>query len=160
VSSTEDCSTVTIYTDGACLGNPGPGGWAAVLLSGNRRKEISGAAAGTTNNRMELKAAIEGLKQLKRSCRVVLITDSRYLHDALERGWLEKWRRNGWKTASRSPVKNQDLWRELHGLLQRHRVDFRWTRGHQGTEENERCDELARRAARGQKPSPGGSSGA
>lgn len=148
MSRSDERTPVTIYTDGACLGNPGPGGWAAVLLSGDRRKEISGSAAATTNNRMELKAAIEGLKQLKHPCRVVVITDSRYLHDALEKGWLEKWRRNGWKTAGRTLVKNQDLWRELHGLLQRHRVDFRWTRGHEGNEGNERCDELARQAAR------------
>jgi ribonuclease HI len=139
-----------IYTDGACLGNPGPGGWAAVLLENGDRREISGGKAGTTNNRMELMACIQGLQALRRPTKVTVVTDSRYLHDALTKGWLRKWRSNGWKTSARTPVKNRDLWEELLPLLQRHQVSLKWTPGHQGQPENERCDALAKAAALGE----------
>lgn len=138
---------VTLFTDGACLGNPGPGGWAVIIEESGHRRELSGGWAGTTNNRMELKAVIEGLKDLPHSQRVHVVTDSRYIHDALVQGWLQRWQKNGWKTASKSPVKNQDLWKELVELLHKHQVSIEWTRGHQGHAENERCDQLARKAA-------------
>lgn len=140
-------SEVTIYTDGSCLGNPGPGGWAAVLLCGETRKELAGGYAGTTNNRMELRAVIEALSALTRPCRVTLHTDSQYVRNALTKGWLDGWQKNGWKTAAKKPVKNQDLWQKLLPLTQQHQVDFRWVRGHAGDPENERCDVLARTEA-------------
>jgi len=138
---------VTLFTDGACLGNPGPGGWAVIIEESGHRRELSGGWAGTTNNRMELKAVIEGLKALPHSHRVHVVTDSRYIHDALVQGWLQRWQKNGWKTASKNPVKNQDLWKELVELIHKHQVSIEWTRGHQGHAENERCDQLARKAA-------------
>lgn len=141
---------VTIYTDGACLGNPGPGGWGAVLLDGGRRREISGGFQRTTNNRMELLAVIQALELLQRGSTVEVVTDSKYLHDAVSKGWLVKWRRNGWQTSERKPVKNQDLWLRLDALLQKHDVRFAWVRGHAGDPENERCDRLAGAAALGQ----------
>jgi ribonuclease HI len=138
---------VTIHTDGACLGNPGPGGWAAVLRHNDAEKELSGGFALTTNNRMEILAAIEGLEALNQPCRVDLHTDSQYLRDAVEKRWLAAWQRNGWQTSAKKPVKNKDLWLRLLPLLQKHQVSFHWVRGHSGNPDNERCDLLARVAA-------------
>lgn len=142
---------VTIYTDGACLGNPGPGGWAAILRYGEHQREISGRYRDTTNNRMELRAAIAALNALNRPCAIELHTDSSYLRDGITK-WVHGWQRNGWKTASKDPVKNQDLWRELLTALERHApaggIQWRWTRGHAGDPGNERADELAGAAAR------------
>jgi len=138
---------VTIYTDGSCLGNPGPGGYAAILLAGDHRLELSQGYAGTTNNRMELMAAIAGLETLKVKSAVELVTDSQYVKKAFTDRWLVGWKKNGWKTAAKQPVKNQDLWRRLDALIQAHEVSWRWVRGHAGHTENERCDELARAAA-------------
>jgi len=136
-----------VYTDGACLGNPGPGGWAAVLLYKNARKELSGGFSETTNNRMELLAVIKALSAFTRPCTVTLYTDSKYLSDAVTKGWLDRWQENSWKTAAKKPVKNQDLWQRLIPLLDRHQVEFKWVRGHSGNTENERCDVLAKQAA-------------
>ncbi|MGE4292094.1 MAG: ribonuclease HI [Desulfovibrio sp.] len=138
---------VTIYTDGSCLGNPGPGGWAAVLTWGEQRRELSGGYRKTTNNRMELRAVIEALSTLKKPCAVTLYTDSQYVRNALTKGWLDGWIKNGWKTSAKKPVKNQDLWQALMPLVKEHDVDFRWVRGHAGNPENERCDVLARTQA-------------
>ena len=139
---------VVIYTDGACSGNPGPGGWGAILISGTRRKEISGGERQTTNNRMELAAAIEALKILKEPAVVDLFTDSTYLKRGMTE-WLPTWKKNDWKRKSGKrllPVKNEDLWRELDRLVGRHRVTFHWVEGHAGHPQNERCDRLARQA--------------
>lgn len=133
---------ITIYTDGSCSGNPGPGGWAALLLYGTHRREIAGAEAQTTNNRMELTAAIEGLRALKESCKVILHTDSSYLHNAFTKGWLEKWQQNGWKTAGKKPVENKDLWEELLQLSSKHTVDWRKVKGHSDNELNNLVDKL------------------
>ena len=133
---------VEIFTDGACKGNPGPGGWAAIVRSGVREKEISGGEPLTTNNRMELLAAIRGLEALKRPCRVALYTDSIYVRDGITR-WIHGWQRNGWKTADRKPVKNEELWRELVDAAAPHRVEWHWVKGHAGHPENERADQLA-----------------
>jgi ribonuclease HI len=133
-------------TDGACKGNPGPGGWGVVIRSGEREKEMSGGEPLTTNNRMELMAAIQGLKALNRPCRVVLSTDSRYVMDGLTK-WLAGWQRNGWKTAARQPVKNADLWQELVSAAAPHRIRWEWVKGHAGHPENERADKLASDAA-------------
>ena len=135
---------VLLYTDGSCLGNPGPGGWGAILRHDGREKELSGAFAGTTNNRMEITAVLEGLCALREPCIVDIYTDSQYVRKAVSDGWLENWQRNGWRTSAKKPVKNQDLWQRLLPLLQRHRVNFHWIRGHAGYPENERCDALAR----------------
>jgi len=137
--------TVRIYTDGACSGNPGPGGWGAVLLFGEHRREISGAAPETTNNRMELTAAIRALEALTRRSAVDLYTDSTYVKDGITR-WLANWKAKGWRTASKTPVKNRDLWEALDALSSRHDVRWHWVRGHAGTAENERADALARAA--------------
>jgi len=137
---------VTIYTDGACSGNPGPGGWGCILMYNQHKKESSGGAADTTNNRMEITAALEALKLLKVPCQVDLYTDSAYLCNALEKRWLETWSKNGWKTASKSNVENQDLWKELLIQLQRHDVQFHKVKGHADNEFNNRCDKLARDA--------------
>lgn len=137
----------TIYIDGACFSNPGPGGWAAVIITEKLSKEIFGGFSETTNNRMELKALIEALKALNKNCKVSVITDSRYLHDALNKGWLRRWLSNGWKTSSKKPVKNRDLWQELIPLLDKHKLCIQWTKAHQGLEMNERCDFLAKKAA-------------
>ena len=145
---------VTVYTDGSCLGNPGPGGFAAVLLSGRHRRELSGGYADTTNNRMELMGVIEALAALKRPCDVTLYTDSSYIKNAVTRDWLGNWRRNGWRTADKKPVKNRDLWERLSTLLTRHAVSFRFVRGHSGDPENERCDELASAAASSRRLKP------
>ncbi|MFH0911573.1 MAG: ribonuclease HI [Planctomycetota bacterium] len=136
---------VFIYTDGACSGNPGPGGWGAVLLCRTplRRKEISGAEFHTTNNRMELMAVIRALESLREPCEITVATDSRYLHDAFARHWIERWQRNGWKTSARAPVKNQDLWARLLALLPSHAVRWEWIRAHNDHPENERADRLA-----------------
>jgi len=136
---------VDIYTDGACRGNPGPGGWGAVLRAGSREREIMGAERSTTNNRMELTAAIEALRALKRPCRVRLHTDSQYLRQGITE-WINGWKRRGWKTAGRKPVKNQELWRTLDEETSRHEVEWIWVRGHSGHPENERADDLANRA--------------
>jgi len=133
-------------TDGACKGNPGPGGWGAVIRSGDKEKTLSGGEKLTTNNRMELTAAIQGLKALKRPCRVVLSTDSRYVMDGLTK-WLPGWQRNGWKTAAKQPVKNADLWQELVAAAAPHRIRWEWVKGHAGHPENERADQLASDAA-------------
>jgi ribonuclease HI len=143
---------VTIYTDGSCRGNPGPGGWAAVLQYQNKEKEISGFEPDTTNNRMELKAAVEALKALKRSCDVDVYTDSQYVRQGMT-AWIFNWRKNGWKSADKKPIKNQDLWVELDDLSKQHQVKWHWVKGHSGHPMNERVDELARRAVEiGDKP--------
>ncbi len=136
---------VLIYCDGACSPNPGLGGWGVVLLAPEKglRKELSGAEAESTNNRMELTAAIEGLRALKRPSRVRVITDSEYLQKAFTQGWLERWRRNGWRTADKKPVKNIELWQALMQAMAEHDVEWSWTRGHGQDEENNRCDKLA-----------------
>ena len=136
---------VEIHTDGACSGNPGPGGWGAVLEWNGKRRELSGGEAATTNNRMELMAAIAALEALKRPMRVVLFTDSQYLRQGITE-WLEGWRARGWRTADRKPVKNRDLWERLDAARARHRVEWRWLKGHAGHELNERADALARAA--------------
>ncbi len=138
---------VSIYTDGSCLGNPGPGGWAAVLLHSKKRMELSGGYAGTTNNRMELMAVIKGLGALTSPCKVKLYSDSKYFLNAITKGWLQSWKKNGWKTAAKKPVKNKDLWLMLEPLLARHSIEFIWVKGHNGCIENERCDILARAEA-------------
>ena len=136
---------VEIFTDGACRGNPGPGGWAAILRWRGKEKELSGAEPMTTNNRMELMAAIMGLEALRRPSTVCLSTDSLYLKDGITR-WIHAWKRNGWRTADKKPVKNSDLWQRLENALERHRVSFEWVRGHAGHPENTRADALARLA--------------
>lgn len=137
-------SRVVIYTDGACRGNPGPGGWGAVLRSNGREKELFGGEPDTTNNRMELTAAIRGLAALKRPCEVDLFTDSEYLRLGITQ-WMKNWKQRGWKTASRKPVKNQDLWQALDAEAARHDVRWHWVKGHAGDEGNEWADELANR---------------
>ncbi|MAT91090.1 MAG: ribonuclease HI [Halioglobus sp.] len=135
---------VEIYTDGACRGNPGPGGWGALLRYGDKEKELYGGEPATTNNRMELRAAIEGLRALAQPCRVKLTTDSTYVRNGIT-SWLAGWKRKGWKTAARKPVKNVDLWQALDEQNQRHEVQWEWVKGHSGHAENERADELANR---------------
>lgn len=139
---------VDMFTDGACSGNPGPGGWAAILRSGTAEKEISGGEVATTNNRMELLAVINGLRALKTSSKVTVHTDSRYVMDGATT-WLKRWKTNGWKTSDKKPVRNDDLWRELEDASSRHEVDWRWIRGHADHVENERADALARAAIPG-----------
>jgi ribonuclease HI len=135
---------VVIYTDGACSGNPGPGGWGAILISGPHERELCGGEGPTTNNRMEMMAAIQALEALKRPCKVELHTDSQYLRTGITE-WLAGWKARGWKTAAKAPVKNEDLWKRLDAARARHEVDWRWVKGHAGHELNERADELARR---------------
>ena len=142
----DDAKTVHIATDGACKGNPGPGGWGAVIRYGDNEKDLSGGEDDTTNNRMELKAAIEALKALKRPCRVALTTDSVYVRDGITK-WIHGWQRNGWRTAAKKPVKNADLWQELLAAAERHDVSWHWGKGHAGDEYNERADTLASDAA-------------
>ena len=137
---------VEIFTDGACLGNPGPGGWAALLRYGTQESELAGGAPHTTNNRMELMAVISGLEALTRPCSVRLVTDSRYVMDGI-RSWLPVWKRNGWRTAAKKPVKNIDLWQRLDTAAARHEIEWLWVRGHAGHTENERVDALARQQA-------------
>ncbi len=134
---------VVIYTDGACSGNPGPGGWGAVMIYGDHRKEIYGGEKETTNNRMELMAAIEALNALKKSCKVALYTDSNYVKQGITE-WIHGWKRNGWKNSQKKPVKNAELWQELESAQERHAVSWHWVKGHAGHPENERADELAR----------------
>ena len=134
---------VTIYTDGACSGNPGPGGWGAILIYGRHRKELKGGAALTTNNQMELTAATEALKALTRRCTVDLYTDSAYVRDGIMQ-WIHGWKRNGWRTGDKKPVKNVELWKALDEAVARHQVTWHWVKGHAGHPENERADELAR----------------
>ncbi len=134
---------VELFTDGACSGNPGPGGWGAILRYNGHEKELCGGAAQTTNNRMELTAVIEGLKALKEPCHVLLCSDSKYVIDGLEKGWAANWKKNGWRRSDRSPALNPDLWEELLMLTAKHTLTYRWVHGHQGHPENERCDALA-----------------
>ena len=136
-------SEVTIYTDGACSGNPGPGGWAAILMAGGAKKEMSGGERDTTNNRMELMAVIEGLKALKRPCKVDIYSDSAYVVNAFEQNWIGKWVKNGWKNSAKAEVANSDLWKELIDLTSTHKVTFQKVKGHADNEFNNRCDVLA-----------------
>ncbi len=138
-------NTVVMYTDGACSGNPGPGGWGSVLLYNGHRRELSGGEADTTNNRMELMAVIRALEVLKRPCRIQLHTDSVYVMKGITE-WIGQWKQRNWKTAAKKPVKNVDLWQRLEQAVSRHEVDWRWVKGHSGIPENERADELARLA--------------
>ena len=143
---TAELSKVEIATDGACKGNPGPGGWGVIIRSGTRERELSGGESLTTNNRMELMAAIEGLNALKRPCHVTLSTDSRYVMDGLTK-WIKGWQKNGWKTAAKQPVKNADLWQALLAAAKPHRIQWLWVKGHAGHPDNERADKLASDAA-------------
>lgn len=138
---------VTVYTDGACIGNPGPGGYGVVLLYADHRRELSGGYRRTTNNRMELTAAIRGLAALKEPCQVKLFSDSGYLVNSIEKGWARRWRANGWRLRDKKLAENRDLWEELLRFCDKHRVRFQWIRGHAGHSENERCDQLAFHAA-------------
>ena len=138
-----EISEVTIYTDGACSGNPGPGGWAAILIAGNYKKELSGGEAQTTNNRMELAGVINGLRALKRPCKVTIFSDSAYVVNAFNQNWLAKWMTNGWKNSAKAEVANADLWKELAVLTATHQVTFSKVKGHADDELNNRCDELA-----------------
>lgn len=137
---------VTIYTDGACSGNPGPGGWGAILMCKNNKKEISGGKKDTTNNIMELTAALEGLKLLKFPCEVELYSDSAYLVNGFTQGWINNWQKNNWKTSNKEPVKNKEIWEEIYNLTKTHNVKFIKVKGHSDNEYNNRCDELARKA--------------
>ncbi|MEO5356854.1 MAG: ribonuclease HI [Nitrospirae bacterium YQR-1] len=145
----EDLPLVEIYTDGACIGNPGPGGFAAVLLFEDKRKEVSGGYRLTTNNRMEIMAAIAGLSVLKRKCAVNIYSDSRLLVDAMTKGWVQSWKKRGWRKADGKPALNSDLWEKLLSLTLIHEAGFYWIRGHTGDEENEICDRLSKHAAAG-----------
>jgi len=142
--------TVRLITDGSCLGNPGPGGWAAILRYNHHTKEFSGADPDTTNNRMEMMAVIEGLAALKEPCKVVLEIDSEYVKSGITT-WIHGWKKNGWKTKSKSPVKNDDLWRRMDEEVSRHEIEWRWVKGHASHADNNRCDELARAAAASQR---------
>lgn len=135
--------TVEIFTDGACSGNPGPGGYGAILRYGDNVKEISGGAAQTTNNRMELTAVVEALSALKRPCTVILTTDSKYVCDSISKGWAKSWQKNNWVKSDKKPALNSDLWEKCLQLLEKHDVTVKWVKGHAGHPENERCDELA-----------------
>ena len=135
--------TIEMFTDGACSGNPGPGGWGTILRYRGVEKELCGGEAATTNNRMELTAVIEGLKALKESCEVIITSDSKYVIDAITLGWAKKWKANGWKRGKNQPALNPDLWDELLTLLEKHDVTFNWIKGHAGHAENERCDKMA-----------------
>ena len=135
--------TVTLYTDGACSGNPGPGGWGAILEYQGTEKELSGGESSTTNNRMELTAVIEGLSALKEPCIVELYSDSKYVIDGLSKGWAVSWRKNGWKKADKKPALNPDLWEKLLDLTEKHQLHYHWVKGHAENEKNNRCDEMA-----------------
>ena len=141
--------TVTLYTDGACSGNPGPGGWGAILRYKGQEKELSGGEPMTTNNRMELMAVIVALEALNRPCEVEVHSDSQYVVNAFNKHWIDGWKKRGWKTANKQPVKNRDLWERLLAAKSKHKVEFIWVKGHAGHELNERCDELATTAADG-----------
>ncbi|HBT43155.1 MAG TPA: ribonuclease HI [Rhodospirillaceae bacterium] len=145
---TEQNERIEIFTDGACSGNPGPGGWGVLLRWRDHEKELCGGEAQSTNNRMELMAAIQGLESLTRPSKVRLVTDSTYVKDGITK-WIHGWKRNGWKTAAKKPVKNEDLWRRLEAALGPHDVEWHWVKGHDGHAENERADELARRGISG-----------
>jgi ribonuclease HI len=145
---------VQLITDGSCLGNPGPGGWAFILRYGPHKKEGYGCAGHTTNNRMELTAAIEGLKHLKETCAVEIVTDSQYVKNGMTQ-WIQNWKRKGWITGDKKPVQNKELWIELDALVNRHQTTWQWTKGHASHEDNNRCDELAQEAARQQSCSNG-----
>jgi len=134
---------VELFTDGACSGNPGPGGWGAILRYGGRERELCGGEADTTNNRMELTAVIQGLSALTEPCRVTLYSDSTYVVDSIKKKWLYQWRERGWRRSDKKPTPNADLWQKLLPLLETHQVELKWVRGHNGHPENERCDELA-----------------
>ena len=134
---------VTIYTDGACSGNPGAGGWGTILVYKGREREMSGGAAETTNNRMELTAVIEGLKALKEACKVTVVTDSQYVANGINLGWAQSWKANGWRKKDRKPALNPELWDELLTLISKHEVTIEWVKGHDGHPENERCDKMA-----------------
>ncbi|MQL51032.1 ribonuclease HI [Desulfofundulus thermobenzoicus] len=144
-----DLPEVDIYTDGACSGNPGPGGYGVILRYGKHMKELSGGFARTTNNRMELTAVIKGLQALKRPCRVTLYSDSRYIVDAMTRGWVKRWQTNGWRRDNGEPAKNADLWRQILSLAERHRITWVWVKGHADNPYNNRCDQLAVQASQG-----------
>ena len=144
---------IQLITDGACLGNPGPGGWACILRYGGHKHELSGFEPATTNNRMELTAAVRGLASLKEPCHVEIVTDSEYLKNGITQ-WIVKWKRNGWRTASKQPVKNQDLWEQLDAQAAGHDTHWVWTKGHDSHADNNRADELATRAARGESVGP------
>lgn len=137
---------VTLITDGSCLGNPGPGGWAAILRFGSRKKEMSGGEPETTNNRMEMRAVIEGLNALSEPCKILLEIDSQYVKNGVTQ-WMAGWKKRGWKTASKDPVKNKDLWLALDEAIARHEIDWKWVKGHADHADNNRCDEMARAAA-------------
>lgn len=141
---------IAIYTDGSCLGNPGPGGYGVVMKYNSHTKELSKGYQLTTNNRMEMMAAVAALKSLKEPCEIHLTTDSQYLRQGINQ-WIHNWRKNGWRTSDRKPVKNVDLWQQLDQLSQKHKIHWHWVKGHSGHTENERCDELARTAAEGNK---------
>ena len=147
----EALKEVIIYTDGACITNPGPGGYGVVLLYGKHRIELSGGYKLTTNNRMELMAAIEGLKALKEPCNVKLYSDSRYVVDGMDLGWAKKWKENNWRRTKSKKAINTDLWDQLLSQCEKHKVEFIWVRGHAGNKENERCDQLAKQASTGKK---------
>jgi len=141
---------VTLITDGSCLGNPGPGGWAAILRANGKKKELSGAELQTTNNRMEMMAVCEGLESLNRRCQVVVEIDSQYVKNGITT-WIHGWKKRGWKTADKKPVKNQDLWMRLDKAVSEHDIEWRWVKGHADHDDNNRCDELAREAATRQR---------
>ena len=143
--------TVSLYTDGACKGNPGKGGWGVLMRYGSHEKELFGGEAHTTNNRMELTAIIQGLAALKRPCAVVISTDSQYVKNGMEK-WIHGWKKNGWKTASKQPVKNEDLWQQLDRLAAQHQIQWQWVRGHAGHTENERADALANQGVASVEP--------
>ena len=138
--------SVTLITDGSCLGNPGPGGWAAILRHGGHKKELSGSDSQTTNNRMEMTAVIEALATLKQPCRMLVEIDSEYVKNGITQ-WIHGWKKRGWKTSAKQPVKNEDLWRKLDQAVARHEIEWKWVKGHAGHDDNNRCDELAREAA-------------
>jgi ribonuclease HI len=146
--------TVTVYTDGACSGNPGPGGWCAILEYAGTEKELAGGAGQTTNNRMELTAVLEALKALKEPCRVELYSDSKYVVDALQKGWAASWQRNGWRKADKKPALNADLWEETLRQIARHELRYHWVRGHAETEKNNRCDRRAVEESKKQMQGP------
>ncbi len=138
--------SVRLITDGSCLGNPGPGGWAAILRHGRHKKELSGSDPQTTNNRMEMTAVIEGLETLKQPCRIRVEIDSEYVKNGITK-WIHGWKKRGWKTSAKQPVKNKELWRKLDDAIARHEVEWKWVKGHADHDDNNRCDELAREAA-------------